>query len=75
LILRQIEIASAYGSAGSLAGILLWVFYSTIILLVGAEFTYVYSQYRKSKYRPGKVDNVKVKKIKFVAPQRVRVRS
>lgn len=71
LIFRQIEIALAYGTDGSLAAILLWVFYSTIIFLVGAEFTYVYSQYRKLKYHPGKADHVKVRKIKFVAPQKV----
>ncbi|MCW1925840.1 YihY/virulence factor BrkB family protein [Luteolibacter arcticus] len=33
--------ASAYGAAGSLALVLLWVYYSSIILLFGAEFTQV----------------------------------
>lgn len=36
--------ASAYGAAGSLAIVMLWVFYSTQILLFGAEFTRAYTQ-------------------------------
>jgi len=35
---------SAYGAAGSLVVILLWVFYSAQILLFGAEFTRVYAR-------------------------------
>jgi membrane protein len=37
---------SAYGAAGSLITVLLWVYYSSLILFLGAEFTQVYaSQY------------------------------
>ena len=35
--------ASAYGAAGSLVLILLWIYYSAQILLFGAEFTQVYA--------------------------------
>lgn len=35
---------SGYGAAGSLIVILLWVYYSSQIVLFGAEFTYVYAQ-------------------------------
>src|SRR5439155_17792246 len=35
--------ASAYGAAGSLVTLLLWVYYSSQILLFGAEFTQVYA--------------------------------
>ena len=35
--------ASAYGAAGSLITLLLWVYYSSQILLFGAEFTQVYA--------------------------------
>ncbi len=35
--------ASAYGAAGSLVLVLLWVYYSAQILLYGAEFTQVYA--------------------------------
>jgi membrane protein len=36
--------ASAYGAASSLITLLLWVYYSSQILLFGAEFTQVYAQ-------------------------------
>lgn len=34
---------SAYGTAGSLIVLLIWVYFSTIIFLLGAEFTHVFS--------------------------------
>jgi membrane protein len=36
-------INSAYGAAGSLVVILIWVYYSTVIFLLGAELTSVYA--------------------------------
>jgi len=36
--------ASAYGAAGSLIVLLLWIYYSAQIFLLGAEFTKVYSR-------------------------------
>jgi len=41
LYLGKTGIASAYGAASSLAVILLWVYYSSLILFFGAEYTYV----------------------------------
>ncbi len=35
---------SAFGAAGSLALILVWIYYSSLILLVGAEFTQVWAR-------------------------------
>jgi membrane protein len=46
--LRLANVASAYGAAGSLVLTLIWVYYSSLIILLGAEFTYAYSQHRKS---------------------------
>jgi membrane protein len=43
LYLGKSNVASAYGAAGSLVLILLWVYYSAQILLFGAEFTQVYA--------------------------------
>lgn len=43
LLLSNTSIASTYGAAGSLAGILVWVFYSSILVLIGAMFTRVYA--------------------------------
>ena len=34
-------VASAYGAAGSLLVALIWIYYSALILLLGAEFTKV----------------------------------
>ena len=41
LYLGHSSTASAYGAAGSLILIVLWVYYSSLILLLGAEFTAV----------------------------------
>jgi membrane protein len=41
--LGQASTTSAYGAAGSLVVILLWVYYASQILLFGAEFTRVYA--------------------------------
>jgi membrane protein len=41
--LAQSAPASAYGAAGSLIVVLLWVYYSAQILFLGAEFTQVYA--------------------------------
>lgn len=43
---------SAYGAAGSLVIILVWVYYSTTIFLFGAELTSVYAEEAGSKIRP-----------------------
>ncbi len=40
---------SAYGAAGSLIVLLLWVYYSAQILFLGAEFTQVYAHQRGSR--------------------------
>ena len=43
LYLGKSDVGSAYGAAGSLVIVLLWVYYSAQILLFGAEFTQVYA--------------------------------
>jgi membrane protein len=44
LYLGKAGFSSAYGAAGSLVVILVWIYYSTQVLLLGAEFTYVYAK-------------------------------
>jgi len=44
--------SSAYGAAGSLVILLLWVFYSAQIILFGAEFTQVFAKHRGSEITP-----------------------
>src|SRR5213075_2804353 len=46
--------ASAYGAAGSLITLLLWIYYSSQILLFGAEFTQVYASEFGSQLEPDK---------------------
>jgi membrane protein len=43
LYLGQSSVTSVYGAAGSLATLLLWIYYSSIIFLFGAELTQVYA--------------------------------
>jgi membrane protein len=47
--------ASAYGAAGSVILIMLWVSYAGLILLYGAEFTRVYSARKGKKVQPTSV--------------------
>ena len=44
LYLGRRSAASAYGQAGSLVLLVLWVYYSALIILLGAEFTRVWSE-------------------------------
>lgn len=44
--------ASAYGAAGSLIIILVWVYYTAAILYFGAEFTKCYAEFIGSKIEP-----------------------
>lgn len=45
---------SAYGAAGSLVVLVVWIYYSSQILFFGAEFTQVYANRYGSKIRPAK---------------------
>lgn len=46
LYLGQSTVLSAYGAAGSLVAVLLWVYYSCLILLFGTEFVRAYLDVR-----------------------------
>ncbi|MCW3118826.1 MAG: ribonuclease [Chitinophagaceae bacterium] len=46
------KMSSAYGAAGSIIVILLWVYYSSIILYFGAAFTRVYAIHKGSHIYP-----------------------
>lgn len=48
------SLGSAYGAAGSLIVLLAWIYYSAQIILLGAEFTQVYTRMYGSKIRPSK---------------------
>jgi membrane protein len=51
LYLGQASIGSAYGAAGSLVVFLLWVYYSSLIMFLGAEITAVHARHRR-RVRP-----------------------
>jgi len=57
LYLGKVSVISPYGIAGSLAIILLWVYYSSQVLLFGAAFTQVYAnKYGKPMTRTDKAE-------------------
>jgi membrane protein len=44
LYLGKAGVGSAYGAAGSLIVVIVWVYYSALIFFFGAEFTHVIAQ-------------------------------
>jgi membrane protein len=52
IYLGNSSFGSTYGAAGSLVIILVWVYYSTLIVLFGAELTQVYAKETGSEIRP-----------------------
>ncbi len=57
--------ASAYGAASSLITLLLWVYYSSQILLFGAEITQVYAAWPGDGITPDKhAIRIETKEIK-----------
>ncbi len=49
LYLGKSQIASGFGAAGSLVLVMVWVYYSAQIFLIGAEFTWVYAHEHGSR--------------------------
>ncbi len=62
--LAHSNISSVYGAAGSLAILLTWIYYSTVILLLGAEFIKIYIRYRGNTIELKK----KAFKVKILPP-------
>jgi membrane protein len=52
LYLGKTSFSSAYGAAGSLVLLVIWVYYSASILLLGAEFTQAYAAHYGSRIEP-----------------------
>jgi membrane protein len=51
LYLGKSSVGSAFGAAGSLVVVIVWVYYSAQIFLLGAEFTRLYAEERGSRAR------------------------
>lgn len=66
---------TAYGAAGSLVIILLWVYYSAVIFLYGAKLTYAYTEIHQRKIEPAtnavRVETVEVEKNKAGKTERI----
>ena len=67
---------SAYGAAGSLIIILVWVYYTAAILYAGAEFTRVYSDFNGTKIEPADYavyveEHEKEKVVEFIPPREI----
>jgi membrane protein len=65
---------SAYGAAGSIIVILVWVYYTSAILYFGAEFTQVYSECYGGKIKPASyavhiIQTEEEKTVKVLPPQ------
>ena len=54
LYLGRAAVGSSYGAAGSLVVLLVWVYYSSIILFLGAEMTQVYAKQAGHRITPSK---------------------
>jgi membrane protein len=61
-------VGSAYGPAGSLIVILVWVYYTAAILYFGAQFTKTYAEYTRRRIEPADyavyVEQFEKKKLK-----------
>jgi hypothetical protein len=49
MYLGKAGVSSGFGAAGSIVVLLVWVFYSSQIFLLGAEFTWLYAHSRGTK--------------------------
>ena len=58
------NVGSTYGAAGSLVILLLWVYYSAIILYLGAEFAKAWSKHKGSSIQPNEYA-VALKKVEI----------
>src|SRR5205814_2122561 len=52
LYLGRASTTSAYGAAGSVIVVLMWVYYASVILFFGAEFTQVYAKQTGARILP-----------------------
>lgn len=66
LYLRSNEMGTVYGAAGSILLVLLWVYYSAMILYFGAEFTRVYATQKGAVIYPNeyavRIEQVEIEK-------------
>ena len=54
LYIGKSKVASGFGAAGSVMIVLVWVYYSAQIFLLGAEFTWIYAHHSGSRQGEGR---------------------
>lgn len=54
LYLGHSSVGSVYGAAGSVVVLMVWIYYSSLILFLGAEFTQVYGRHYGARITPSK---------------------
>ena len=74
LYIETTSAGSAYGAAGSLIVILVWFYYTAVILYFGAEFTRVYAEHIGAKIEPADyavyIEQHELERVNGVAPPR-----
>jgi membrane protein len=65
IYIGRLALASTYGAAASLVILLIWVYYSSQIVLLGAEFTHCYA----SHFRTAKVKNPQASAVRREAEE------
>jgi len=63
LYLGRSSVGTTFGAAGSLAILLIWIYYSAQILFLGAEFTQVYTKLKHGRPAPNDDSERLVKKV------------
>ncbi len=79
LYIQYMAKTSAYGAAGSILIVLIWIYYSSAILYIGAEFTRVYAEASGSRIEPAEyavhVQQTEVERqVKELPPQNPELR-
>lgn len=74
LYIEKSGTASSFGAAGAVIVILVWVYYTAVILYLGAEFTQVYAEYKGQAIEPAEyavhVEQKEIQKdVKVLPPQ------
>jgi membrane protein len=52
LYISSSSLNTTYGAAGSIIVIFVWIYYTSALLYMGAEFTQVYTEYKCDKIEP-----------------------
>jgi len=67
--LGRSNLTTLYGAAGSIIIIMVWVYYSAVILYLGAEFTKVYAKLHGGKIYPNEYATwIKTQEIEVANP-------